>query len=271
MNVCAPALQLGVLLRVVEDELVHHLDGRRPVAQDERGGLERLQQVRELDGHDRLRLRQRHQLDGGFEHDAQRAFGADHQPRQVERLIEPARTRSGCSRRRGAGASDTGDRFRAVCAAARSRTTRQPRPWIDSSWHSGVQLRRGQIAQVRHRSVRKDDVLFEDVVERDAVQHRPRAGGIVGHHPAKRGAAGRGNVGRKPQVVRLELGVQLVEHDARLDTRGAPLDVNLQQPVDVLGGVEHDAAADGLAGLRRSSSAQRQRTAELVAEADGAR
>ena len=100
-------------------------------------------------------------------------------------------------------------------------------------------------------------------------QHRPCAGGIVGHHPAERGAAGRGDVGRKPQVVRFELGVQLVEHDARLDACGAPLDVNLQQPVDVLGRVEHDAAANGLAGLRRSAAPQRQRTAKLVAQADG--
>jgi hypothetical protein len=84
-----PALsfQLRVLLREVEDELVHDFDGGRPVAQDERRGGERLEQRRELDRHHRFRLRQRHQPDRRFEDDAERALRPDHQPRQIERPI----------------------------------------------------------------------------------------------------------------------------------------------------------------------------------------
>ena len=85
MNVRRRRSSAGALLRVVEDEAVHHLDRRRPVREDRRRRLERLQQIGELDRQHGLGLRQRHQRDLRFEDDAQRAFGADHQLGQIER------------------------------------------------------------------------------------------------------------------------------------------------------------------------------------------
>ena len=68
----------GILARVVEDGFVHHFDRRGLVAQDHRRGGERFQQVGEHDHHHRFGLRQRHQAELRFQHDAQRAFRADH-------------------------------------------------------------------------------------------------------------------------------------------------------------------------------------------------
>ena len=59
----AQRIERGALPRVVEDEPVHHLDRRRPVAQDDRRRRQRLEQVGELNRQHRLRLRQRHQVD----------------------------------------------------------------------------------------------------------------------------------------------------------------------------------------------------------------
>ena len=55
------------------------------------------------------------------------------------------------------------------------------------------------------------------MIDRLAVQNRPRAARVVGDHAADGGAAGGGDVGREPQPVRPQLRVQVVEHDARLD------------------------------------------------------
>jgi hypothetical protein len=65
---------------VAEDEVVHHLDRRWPVPQHLRRGPERVEQVPELQGDQRLDRRQRHQSDRGFGDEAERAFRADHQP-----------------------------------------------------------------------------------------------------------------------------------------------------------------------------------------------
>ena len=77
----------GTLLRVIEDEAVHHLDGRRMVLQDGRRGLERLEQIRELHGENRFRLRQRHEPHARLEDHAERALRAHHDARHVERLL----------------------------------------------------------------------------------------------------------------------------------------------------------------------------------------
>ena len=90
MKLLPDALERRVLPRVVEDGLVHHLDRGGLVAQDHRRGGERFEQVGELDHQHGLGLRQRHQIQLGFQHDAERAFRADHHLRQVERALRVA-------------------------------------------------------------------------------------------------------------------------------------------------------------------------------------
>ena len=107
------------------------------------------------------------------------------------------------------------------------------------------------------RAVGQHHLLLADVIDRLAVEHRARAARVVGHHAADGGAARGRDIGGEAQAVRLELGVQLVEHDAGLDPRPALGDVHLEDPVEVLGGVEHEAGADRLPGLRRAAAARR--------------
>ena len=65
----------------------------------------------------------------------------------------------------------------------------------------------------------------------------------------------------KPQSVRLELTVEVVEHDAGLDDAGSIFDIERQDAVQVLGRVDDEAAVDGLAALRRAAAARRDRDA----------
>ncbi len=113
-------------------------------------------------------------------------------------------------------------------------------------------------------------MLIDDVVDRLAVDHRSRAGRVVGHHPANGRAARGRDVGRKAQAVRLERSVELVEDDAGLDARPSLRGIHLEQAIEILRGVDDDAAADGLSGLRGAAAAHRDRSAVLAAEADGA-
>ena len=123
-------------------------------------------------------------------------------------------------------------------------------------------------AEMRHRSVREHDVLLEHVVDGLAVVDRSGAARVVGHHAAQRGAAGGGDVRREAQPVRPQAGVELVEHDARLDACPAFLDVHIEHRVQILRGVHHQAGADGLAALGRAAPAQRDRAPEAGADAD---
>ena len=75
--------------------------------------------------------------------------------------------------------------------------------------------------EVRERAVGQHHALLEHVIDGLAVEHRPGAARVVGHHAADGGAAGRRHIGSEPQVVRAQRRVQLVEHHAR--ARRAPI------------------------------------------------
>ena len=106
-------------------------------------------------------------------------------------------------------------------------------------------------------AVRQHHLLLAHVVDGLAVEHRARAAGVVGHHAADGGAAGRRHIRGEAQVERPQRGVQLVEHHARLHARPLLVGVDLENPVQVLRGVEHQAGANGLAGLRGAAAARR--------------
>ena len=247
MKVSAQAVERRALLRVVEDEPVHHLDGRRPVREDHRRGLERLEQIGELDRQHRLRLRQRDQVDLRFEHDAERALGSDHQLRQVERPRPGRRTRRGCSRRRGAAPSGyrrsiSSAHARARAAAPRDSTplrARRPAQFASSS-------RASSGAEVRDRAVRQHDVLL-DARDRSSCRRAPSARRSSCWPSCRRPWRGWRSRCRARTAGRaaFSCGVQLVEHDARLDARPALGGVHFQHAVEVLRGVD-------LTGRRRS-------------------
>ncbi len=80
----AQTIEGQVLFRVVEDETVHHLDGRRMMREDRRRRGEGPEQIGELDGHHRLGARQRDQCDTCLEDHGECALGSDDHARHVE-------------------------------------------------------------------------------------------------------------------------------------------------------------------------------------------
>ena len=64
--------------------------------------------------------------------------------------------------------------------------------------------------------------------------------------------------------MRLELAVELVKDDARLDKAAAPLDIQLEYPVQMLAGVDDDGMVDRLPALRRAATARQHGNALLA-------
>ena len=120
----------------------------------------------------------------------------------------------------------------------------------------------GQWSERDDGTVRQDDLLLDDVVDRLSVDHGPGAARVVRHHPAECGAAGGRDVGRETKAVRAKLRVQLVEHDARLHARPSFLHVQFEDGVEVLRRVDDEPGADGLAGLRRAAAPHRDRAVQ---------
>ena len=121
-----------------------------------------------------------------------------------------------------------------------------------------VELREAGIdlAEMHARAVGEHGVDRGHVVAHGAVTQRAAATGIVAGHAADGGAGRGGDVDREPEPVRLELAVQLVEHDARLDHAAARLDVEVPQAGEVLRAVDHQPIVDGLAALRGAAAAR---------------
>ena len=255
--------------RVRQDEIVHHLDGGGSVPQHQRRGAERVEQVIELDRQQRLLCRQRHQRDPGLDDEAERAFGADDDAgqidgtRRIDECIEVVAADAAQHLRKAPvdfrrmadgelGNAAVGARFDAV-ALLRARQL----PGIER-------------AEMRQRSVRQHHALLEHVIDGLAVQHRAGAARVVGHHPAHRGAARRRHVRSEAQLMLAQHRVQVVEHHAGFDPRPSLVRVDLDHPVQILRGVEHEAGADRLAGLRGAAAPRRERDAMSGGDRNGA-
>ena len=110
--------------------------------------------------------------------------------------------------------------------------------------------------------VGEDDVEGAHVVDGHAVAQAAAAGGVVAGHAADGGPVAGGGVRAEQQPVRCRGLVELVLHDADVDDGGACLRVELVDPVEVAGGVEHQPGADGLAGQAGPGATRRDRYAE---------
>ncbi len=117
-------------------------------------------------------------------------------------------------------------------------------------------------------AVGEDGVDGQHVVGHDPVAQRAAAGAVVAGHAADGGAARRRGIDGEMQAVRLEELVQVVEHDARLDGDGPVLGRELEDRVEILGGVDDQGLADGLAVLRRAAAAGQDRDFRFVADGD---
>ena len=110
------------------------------------------------------------------------------------------------------------------------------------------------LAEMQHPAIRQCRIHRQRIVAHGAVTQRASAAGIVAGHAADGGARGGGDIDREPKAVRLELPVEVVEHDARLDCANAVGNVERNDAVEVFGDIDDDAIVDGLATLRGSAA-----------------
>ena len=240
------------------------------MGKDRRGRLQRLEQIGELDGQDCLELRQRHERDLRLDDDRKRALGADGELGHVEWRV--AVRGAGGNQRVQVVAANPAQHFRIAALdlvhvlADGAPDLAIARAFQRLACAQFVELLPVERPEMRERSVREHDVLLEHVVDGLPVEHRTRAGRIVGHHAAHGGAARGRDVRRKAEPVLVKRCVQLVQHQTRLDPRPASGGIHLEQAVEVLRGVDDDAAADGLTGLRRAAASHRQGAAVSCAD-----
>ena len=122
---------------------------------------------------------------------------------------------------------------------------------------------------MRERAVGQQRVEREHVVARGAVAHRAAAAGIVTDHAANRGARGGGDIDRKPQPVRFELPVEVVEHDAGFDRAALALDVEIEDAREIFRAIDDQRIADRLSGLRGAAAARQHLHAFGARDLDG--
>ena len=121
---------------------------------------------------------------------------------------------------------------------------------------------------MRQRAVGQHRLDREHVVAHGAVAQRAAAAGIVAGHAADGGARGGRDIDREPQPVRLELPVEIVEHDAGLDRAARALDVEIEDAGEIFGAIDHQRFADRLPGLRGAAAARQHGDAFGAGNAD---
>ncbi|KWT97635.1 hypothetical protein APY03_1331 [Variovorax sp. WDL1] len=133
----------------------------------------------------------------------------------------------------------------------------------------GARAERGDGAEVHQFAVRQPGARAEHVVHHVAVGDRARAAGVVARHAAQRRLGAGGDIDREPQAVRLELRVEVVQHQARLDGDAALRHVELEHAPHVLAVVDHQRRAGGLAALAGAAAARQHRHLQVARDVDG--
>ena len=109
----------------------------------------------------------------------------------------------------------------------------------------------------------------EHIVAGAPVAEGTRAAGVVADHAADGAPVGAGRVGSEPQPVPGGGPLQVGVHDPGLHGGGAGLRVEVDDPVEVTGQVEHHARSDGVPGDGGAPAADGQRHAEVAAHLQG--
>ena len=131
--------------------------------------------------------------------------------------------------------------------------------------------RRRELAQTRRsRTKRGSAPIGEDRIHRNhvlpriAVSQRARAAGIVAGHAADGGARRRRDIDRKPQAVRFQRAVEILEHDARFDHTAPAVDIQIDNAVEIFRAIDHQRRIHRLPALRGAAAARQNRDALLA-------
>ncbi|KNX42614.1 hypothetical protein ROTO_09160 [Roseovarius tolerans] len=114
-------------------------------------------------------------------------------------------------------------------------------------------------AEIERRPIGEIALDSGDIIPRRAIAQRARAAGIVADHAADRGARGGGDVDRKPQSVRFERAVEIIQNDPRLDHRALSFDVQLEDAVEMFRAIDDQPGIHRLTALRGAATAHCER------------
>ena len=132
-----------------------------------------------------------------------------------------------------------------------------------------LELRRLRRSDRQAGAVVEEHVEALDIVRGAAAHQRMHATGVVADHPAERAAIVGGRVGAERQAVATGVPLEDVEDHARLHPGDARPRVELDDPVQVLRGVDDHARARRLAGQARTAAAHGDRRAVPATRLDG--
>ena len=225
-----------------QDQAIEQLGGRRMAVENRADRGHGMGHRIEMQHDHAPHVGQRQQVHQRLGNDAQSTFGADQQLGQVEvgagKHARFALFRFGGQRRRGEATRALGHELVEVVTAHAAQDRRKAGHDLvailgHDPRHFAMHVADQVAAALRHRQVvgrqrserggrgvREHDVERDHAVDRLAVPDRARAGRVVADHAANVSAAAGGHVGAELQAHGRGGGVELVEHDARLDARG---------------------------------------------------
>ncbi len=218
------------------------------------------------DDHHRFGFGQGHQVELRFEHHAQRALRAHHDLRQIHGLVLIDKFVEIV-------AADAAHYFRIAAVDFSGVFLGEPQHGTIASGLQRIVRRHitaRPLAELHDAAVGKQHRLLQNVIDGFSVEHAARAAGIIGHHSAYSGAAGGRDIRREAHAQRSQLRVQLIQHHAGFDAHPTFGRVHFEHPVVVFRGVDLNPFADCLPGLRSSTPAHRDGTAEAPAYLDDA-
>ena len=219
--------------------------------------VHRLVETRKMADPHQLAGRQRPEpeFDGGAE--GKRSFRADEKMRQVDPVAGlPAGTKChgvGHQRIDIISPDPAKDLRKPVKNVLPVRLSHGKKPWLQLG-KQAVWRGAGNVAEPCLRPVGHDGFDGGDIVAHHAVADRPPAAAVVSGHAADGGAARRRDIDREPKAMRLQLAVELVKDDSRLDNAATRLDIELEDAVKMPAGIDHDGIVDRLPALRRPTA-----------------
>ena len=229
---------LGGIHRFVKAVKVHHAQylGARQVAQFERQGLRQ----------------------------AQGAFAANQQVRQVHRAVAGVRPFVLVVENVEVVACDAAHYFGPVGFQFRRQALRQMFDKVANVFRASAACSVG--SELQQVAVAQPCIGSQHVVHHVAVGNRATAARVVACHAAQGRLCAGGHIDWKPHTVGFELGIQMVEHHAGLNFDGSRFYVELDDVSDVFAVVNHQAYTRGLAALAAAAAARHDGHVQLSAD-----
>ena len=261
----------GIGARQLDHRAVDQLHSGRLQLHDVLGAVHRLVEAREVHDAQRLVLGQRREVEREPLGHRQRALAADQQVREVHRIV----ARVGPLRLREEDieiiAADPAHDMRVHALDLVALGEGQLGHLVGDGTHAVGHVLGPGGSETRPLPIGQQRVDRRHVVHHVPVTDRARAAGIVAGHAAQRALRRGRDVDRIPEPVRLQPGIELVEHDARLDRHLRLVLVEAHDLAQVLRAVDHQRVADRLPTLRRARAPRQDRRLGVARHVDDER